>query len=183
MSAIPLKAMRTLVLDPPPPQLEELLERRRRMGVDRRDEVWAGVYHMVPGPSGAHSLIVQQVGVMLDAPARAAGLRVSVEFNMGVKDDFRMPDLGIHRERPLGVWIPTAAIAVEILSPQDETWEKLPFYAEHEVDELVIVSSQDRSVTWLALREGEYRPTDRSAIIDLSASELADRIDWPPSSS
>lgn len=175
--------MRTLVLDPPPPQLEELLERRRRWGADRRDEVWAGVYHMVPAPGGVHSLIVVQLAVLLDAPARATGLHVSVEFNMGVKDDFRMPDLGVHRERPLVVWIPTAAIAVEILSPEDETWEKLPFYAEHGVDELVIVSPQDRSVTWLALREGEYRPTDRSEIVALSATELADRIDWPPSSS
>jgi len=183
MRAIRLKSMRTLVLDPPPPQLEELLERRRRMGADRRDEVWAGVYHMVPGPGGAHSLIVQQAAVLLDAPARAAGLRVSVEFNMGVKDDFRMPDLGVHRERPLGVWIPTAAIALEILSPGDETWEKLPFYAEHEVDELVIVDPEAHSVTWLALREGEYRPADRSEILTMSASELADRIEWPPSES
>lgn len=183
MPSVRLKLMRTLVLDPPPPQLEELLERRRRMGADRRDEVWVGVYHMVPSPGGPHSLIVQQLAVLLDAPARAAGLRVSVEFNMGVKDDFRMPDLGVHREGPLGVWIATAAIAVEVLSREDETWEKLPFYAEHGVDELAIVNPEARSVTWLALRDGEYRPADRSEIIDLSASDLADRIDWPPSES
>ncbi len=175
--------MRTLVLDPPPPQLEELLERRRRTGADRRDEVWAGVYHMVPGPSGAHSLTVQQVAVLLDAPARAAGLHVSVAFNMGAEDDFRIPDSGVHRGTPRGIWIPTAAIAVEILSPQDETWEKLPFYAEHEVDELVIVDPEAHSVTWLTLREGEYLPVDRSEILAMSASELADRIEWPPSGS
>ncbi len=183
MCAVRLKAMRILVLDPPPPQLEELLERHRRMGVDRRDEVWAGVYHMVPGPNGVHSLIVQQLCVLLDAPARASGLRASVAFNMGVKDDFRIPDLGVHRGIPHGVWIPTAAIAVEVLSPEDETWEKLPFYAEHGVDELAIVDPEAHSVTWLALSEGEYRPTDRSEIVDLSATELANRIDWPPSGS
>lgn len=153
------------------------------MGADRRDEVWAGVYHMVPGPSGPHSLIVQRLSVLLDAPARAAGLHVSVEFNMGVKDDFRMPDLGVHRERPLGVWVPTAAIAVEVLSPGDETWEKLPFYAEHEVDELVIVDPQAHAVAWLGLREGEYLPVDRSEILAMSASELAAGIEWPPSES
>jgi Uma2 family endonuclease len=175
--------MRTLVLDPPPPQLEELLERRRRMGADRCDEVWAGVYHMVPSPDTAHSLIVQQLAVLLDAPARAAGLRASVVFNMGVKDDFRIPDLGVHRGTPRGVWIPTAAVAVEVLSPEDETWEKLPFYAEHEVDELLIVDPQAHSVTWLVLQDGEYRPVDRSEIVDVSASDLASRIDWPPSGS
>ena len=171
--------MRTLVLDPPPHQLEELLERRRRMGADRRDEVWAGVYHMVPSPDTAHSLIGSRLVVLLDAPARAAGLRVSLAFNMGVKDDFRVPDLGVHRGTPSGVWVPTAAIAVEILSPKDETWEKLPFYAEHEVDELLIVDPRARAVTWLALRDGEYRPVDRSEIVDMSASELADGIEWP----
>jgi Uma2 family endonuclease len=171
--------MRTLVLDPPPPQLEELLERRRRVGADRRDEVWAGVYHMVPSPDTAHSLIGSRLVVLLDAPARAAGLRVSLEFNMGVKDDFRVPDLGVHRGTPSGVWVPTAAIAVEILSPKDETWEKLPFYAEHEVDELLIVDPRAHSVTWLALQHGEYRHVDRSKIADVSASELADGIEWP----
>jgi Uma2 family endonuclease len=175
--------MHTLVLDPPPDELEELLERRRRVGADRHDEVWAGVYHMVPSPDTAHSLIVSRLVVLLDAPARAAGLCATVEFNMGVKDDFRVPDLGVHRGTPHGVWVPTAAIAVEVLSPRDETWEKLPFYAEHGVDELVIVDPRAHSVTWLALGEGEYRPVDRSEIVDLGASDLADGIDWPPSES
>jgi Uma2 family endonuclease len=77
------------------------------------------------------------------------------------------------------VWVPTAAIAVEILSPDDDTWKKLPFYAQHEVDELLIVDPAERSVRWLALREGEYRPVDRSEILDLTADALAERIDWP----
>jgi len=47
--------MPTLVLGTPPPELEALLERRRRAGVDRLDEVWQGVRHMVPGPSLEHS--------------------------------------------------------------------------------------------------------------------------------
>jgi hypothetical protein len=29
------------------------------------------------------------------------------------------------------------------------------------------------------LREGEYRSVDRSEIVDMSASELADGIEWP----
>ena len=171
--------MRTLVLDPPPPQLEELLERRRHMGADRHDEVWGGVYHMVPAASIAHSLIAHRLSVLLDAPARAADLHVGMEFNMGVLSDFRVPDLGVHRELRSGSWIPTAAIAIEILSPGDETWEKLPFYAEHGVDELVIVEPASCSVRWLALRVSEYRPVDRSELIDLGASQLAELIEWP----
>ncbi len=182
MAALGLSGdMPTLILDPPPAGLEELLEQRRRMGADRHDEVWEGVYHMVPGPNAPHSFAAQQLAVLLDAPARASGLHVSVAFNVGLgKDNFRVPDLGIHRERQTGVWIPTAAIVVEILSPTDEAWQKLPFYAERGVDELVFVDPATRSVTWMTLGEDDYRPVDHSRLIDLGASELAERIDWPP---
>jgi Uma2 family endonuclease len=173
--------MPTLILDPPPHMLEELLEQRRRMGADRHDEVWAGVYHMVPGPSAPHSFIGHRLAVLLDGPARAAGLRVSLGFNLGLDvDDFRVPDLGVHREPRSGIWVPTAVIVVEILSPTDEAWQKLPFYAEHGVDELLFVDPGERSVTWLALRDAEYRRIDRSEVIGVSASQLAEQIDWPP---
>jgi Uma2 family endonuclease len=172
--------MRTLVLDPPPPQLEALLEQRRRTGTDKHDEVWEGVYHVIPVGGIAHSLVAQQLAVLLDAPARAHGLLVSTEFNLASsKDNYRVPDLGVHRDPQPVVWVPTAAIAVEVLSPDDDTWKKLPFYAQHEVDELLIVDPAERSVTWLALREGEYRPIEHSAILDLGASGLVERIDWP----
>lgn len=53
--------MPTLVLGPPPPELEALFERRRRAGVDRLDEVWEGVRHMIPGPSFEHAQLSQQL--------------------------------------------------------------------------------------------------------------------------
>jgi Uma2 family endonuclease len=171
--------MRTLVLEPTPHQLEQLLERRRHTGADRRDEVWEGVYHMVPGPSADHSLVAHQLAVLLDAPARASGLVVTAEFNLGDENDFRVPDLGVHQVRPRGAWVPTAVIVVEIVSPVDETWEKLPFYAARGVDELLIVEHPSRSVRWFALRAGAFLPIDQSGLIKLSASDLADRIDWP----
>jgi Uma2 family endonuclease len=172
--------VRTLVLDAPTAGLGELLERRRRSGLDRLDEVWEGVYHMVPGPSGAHSLIEWQLAQLLGPLAERAGLYAGGQFNVGAgEDDFRVPDGGLHRTPPSGVWHRTAALVVEIVSPNDESWEKLPFYAAHGVDEVLIVDPQERSVSWLALRNGEYRPIERSALIDLGARALADRLDWP----
>jgi len=44
----------------------------------------------------------------------------------------------------------------------DETWEKLPFYVAHHVDELLIADPRSRSVSWLALDQGEYRPSEKS---------------------
>jgi Uma2 family endonuclease len=172
--------MRAVVLDPSTASFEELLERRRRSGLDRFDEVWDGVLHMVPAPSGPHSSVEWQLARLLGPLADRAGLHPGGQFNLGDdENDFRVPDGGLHRAPPLATWYPTAALVIEIVSPGDESWEKLPFYAAHEVDEVLIVDPAARSVDWLGLRDGEYRPIARSAVIELGADELADRIDWP----
>jgi Uma2 family endonuclease len=173
--------MRALILDPPSAGLDGLLARRRRSGLDRLDEVWHGVLHMVPAPSEAHARITQQLAELLGPLARAAGLIPTMgEFNLGVSEqDFRVPDGGLHRAGGWGTWAPTAALVVEIVSPGDETWEKLPFYAAHHVDELLIVDPQTRTVAWQALRGGDYEQVERSSLIDTGPAGLADRIDWP----
>ncbi len=174
--------MRTVILDPPSAGLEELLERRRRSGLDRLDEVWEGVLHMVPAPSFAHARITQLLAEVLGPLATAAGLVAAMgEFNLGESEhDFRVPDGGLHRSGAAGVWLSTAALVVEIVSPGDETWDKVPFYAAHQVDELLIVNPQKRTVEWLALERGEYLPVNRSRLITLGPVELGERIDWPP---
>lgn len=173
--------MRTVILDPVSAGIEALIERRHRSGLDRLDEVWEGVLHMVPAPSGEHADITQQLAILLDAPARAAGLYPTMgEFNLGESEqDYRVPDGGLHRQRPRGVWHSTAALVVEIVSPGDETWDKAPFYALHRVDEFLIVDPVGRAVHWLGLEEGGYRPINRSRLIDLGADDLAREIDWP----
>jgi len=77
------------------------------------------------------------------------------------------------------MWHPTAALVLEILSPDDEAWQKLPFYAAHRVDEVLIVDPDTHGVHWLGLTGDRYEPIERSALIDLGAAELARRIDWP----
>jgi len=169
-----------LVLDPPPAEIDALLERRRRWGADTHDETWEGVLHMVPAPSFEHASVGAQVIALLRDPAAASCLTVTDAFNLGdSKEDFRVPDGGLHRAGAGGVWQPTAALAVEIVSPGDETWQKLPFYAAHNVDELLIVDVERRHVDWLALASGGYAPIERSALIDLGPAELAAQIDWP----
>ena len=69
---------------------------------------------------------------------------------------------------------------METLSPGDESWEKLAFYAAHEVDEALIVDLQERRVHWLALRaDQQYRPVQRSALVEVGPAELDGRILWP----
>jgi Uma2 family endonuclease len=169
--------MRTLVLDPP----KELLERRQRSGLDRLDEVWDGVLHMVPAPSYAHADLESQLHMILGPLAKQAGLKMIGQSNLGEGEhDFRVPDSALHRPGASGVWHPTAPLVVEIVSPGDESWEKLPFYAAHAVEEVLILDPARQTVDWLGLRGREYRPIDRSGLIELGASELAEQIDWPP---
>jgi Uma2 family endonuclease len=149
--------------------------------MDRLDEVWEGVLHLVPVPSVEHAWIGQQLAVILGPLARAAGLLPTMHaFNLGDSEhDFRVPDGGLHRSRYWGMWEHSAPLVVEIVSPSDETWLKLPHYAAHEVDEVLILDPEERVVHWLGLSDGEYRPIERSALIDLGQAELADKIDWP----
>jgi Uma2 family endonuclease len=173
--------MSTLVLGPAPPELEALLERRCQAGADRLDEVWDGVRHIVPCPSLEHGRIKQSLALLLGPLSRAAGLLPALaSFNLGASEhDFRVPDGGLHRPGATGVWLSTAALVVEILSPDDESRQKLPFYAAHHVDEVLLVDPDARAVTWLALRDGAYEAVQRSALIGLGPAELARQIDWP----
>jgi Uma2 family endonuclease len=135
---------------------------------------------MVPARSGPHAAIESQLHRLLGPFATAVGLIMIGQSNLGESEhDFRVPDGALHRSAPAGVWHPTAALVIEIVSPADESWEKLPFYAAHDVDEVLIVDPQERSVSWLALKNGEYRAVEHSRLLDLSAEELAEQLDWP----
>jgi Uma2 family endonuclease len=172
--------MPTVVNDPQPVELERLIERRRRLAQDLFDEVWNGILHMNPAPGGRHAAIDQQLAELLGPLARQAGLTPTGAINVGVdQDDFRVPDRALHREAPDRVWHPTAALVVEIVSPGDESWNKLDFYAERDVDEVLIVDPQERRVHWMGLAGEQYEPLQKSGLIELGPDELTALIDWP----
>jgi Uma2 family endonuclease len=172
--------VRTIVVsDPPPGDFAALLERRRRSGVDLHDEVWEGILHVNPGPHARHGDVQAQVMALLDPRARAAGLTPLGESNIGGEDDFRVPDGMLQRPGPHRLFSPTAALVLEVVSPGDETWDKLAFYAARGVEELLIVDPQERAVHWLALVGGEYLPIERSGLVELGPAELGAQINWP----
>ena len=176
-----LDGMSTLVKDPAPPEFEALLARRRSLGQDRFDEVWEGVLHMNPAPTYEHQRLSQRLAVILDPLVSAAGLEAVVGgVNIGDPRDYRIPDGSLHRPGSGGTYLSSAELVVEIVSPDDDTWKKLAFYAAHQVDELLIVDPEKRRVDWLGLEPaGEYAPIERSRLIELGPAELAERLDWP----
>lgn len=161
-------------------EFEAWLARRRAEGLDGRDEVWKGVYHVAPHEHTRNGRVAMMLTVLLDGPARAAGLHAGGSFNLGEPDDFRVPDLGYHRGvDDLGTYAPTAALVIEVLSPGDESLAKLPFYAERGVDEVWLVDPAARTVSCLVLREGDYATSDLSPLLGLRADDLAARLAWP----
>jgi hypothetical protein len=66
------------------------------------------------------------------------------------------------------------------VSPHDDTWEKLTFYAGHQVDEVVIVVPAEPGIHWLGLEaDGEYIPLERSRLLGVSTPKLAAQLIWP----
>ena len=72
----------------------------------------------------------------------------------------------------------TAALAVEIIDA-DHGEERLAALAADRIIEVVLIDLGARTVRWLALADGEYRPTDASRVIDLRPAGLAESFNWP----
>ncbi len=156
-----------------------MIERRRALGHDRFDEVWEGEYHVAPAPHPWHGVLDQRVAVVFQASVEAAGLVMSGPCNLGEPGDYRVPDRAVHRNVPATTWVPTAVMVIEIVSPDDESWAKLVFYAARGVEEVVIVDPATRSVRWLALRDDCYEPVELSAVLGIPVVDLVSRIEFP----
>jgi Uma2 family endonuclease len=171
--------MKTVVLGPPPQELEALIERRKRLGIDTYDEVWEGSYHMAPAVHPSHGYVDRALAVLLAPYAQAAGLVGTGPFNLGQPDDYRVPDGGYHRALPSTVWVPTAAVVVEVVSPDDETYDKFGFYTDHTVDEVIVADPEQRVVRCWRLEGGAYVEVAESRLLAVTADAITGSIDWP----
>src|SRR3954471_17758754 len=117
--------VRAVVLD-----ASDLAARRAAAGLDRRDEMWEGVLHMVPAASGRHQRIEADLLHFLWPYADAARLVITTDTGLYLADnDWRVPDLvvaGEAQRSDRGVEV-GAALVIEIRSPGDETLDKIPF--------------------------------------------------------
>jgi Putative restriction endonuclease len=170
--------MKTVVLGDPPQLLASLVADRIRLGLDRHDEVWQGDYHMAPAPSYRHARIGARLASLFQPPAEVAGLEVSLEFNLGDRLNFRVPDLGVHRGEPEGTWLATAAIVVEVRSLDDETYEKFEFYFDHGVEEILVCDLATSTVQWFSRGDASFVKTDASIILGLTSTDVLAGIEW-----
>jgi Uma2 family endonuclease len=153
---------------------DEELAQRRAWGLDRRDEMWDGVLHMTPAPNVEHQRILDELMAFLIPHLSAIGrgtLRSGISIFRAPKD-YRIPDLtfiAAGREFVLhddGVRDGAPDAVIEIRSPDDETYEKPPFFAAIGTAEVIVID----------------RDTKRPEIFRLAGSQYvalqADRDEW-----
>lgn len=171
--------MRTVIVGKRPPELEELIERRHALGQDIFDEIWHGEYHAAPGPSVEHARVIYELTALLGPLSKQAGLVGTGPFNLGEPNDYRVPDGGFHRRRPTGTYLSGAAVILEVVSPDDETYNKFDFYGRHGVEELIVAEPATHVVRIWQLTGNGYTESGRSEVLGVSAAALSQDIDWP----
>jgi Uma2 family endonuclease len=188
--------MRAVMLEVP----RYLLEERRRLGLDSRDEMWDGELHMVPPPHAHHGSLNDKLGTFFNLHWEFLGLgrtyieagvrRPGVEIVDGVPRDYRVPDrsflLPARFDRLQDGWIMGGPDAVlEIESPGGEDRDKLPFYLSLGVERANYIHRDTRAVEVLRARPAGWEVVapgpDGWVLVDTLRVELrAERGDARP---
>ncbi len=129
---------------------ERMLAERQRLGLDRFDEMWEGVLHMVPQPSGHHQVMGTALARYLFDPAARRGCEVASEIGVYAADrDYRVPDVAVFPKASRssrGVDGPLLVV-IEIRSPDDESLDKIPWYLARGTGSVVIVEPATSTVS------------------------------------
>ena len=164
--------MRAVILDMPVHWLDE----RKRSGADRFDEMWDGVLHMPPSPSGSRQDFVGDFRSYLKRYwAKPVGGLVRHEINVVPPGDesnwvrnYRIPDIVLLSADRLAFdkdayILGAPLICVEIRSPKDDSYDKLEFYAALGVPEVWIIDRDSKHPEVFALTNGVYALLPRNA--------------------
>jgi hypothetical protein len=161
--------MKAVMSDVPP----FILSWRKQTGAERFDEMWEGVLHMTPSPNFDHQNFEGSLETWLRIHwASPLDNMVCHQINVasvgGWPNNYRIPDLVLltpdrfhinqieYLEGP-----PT--VVVEIQSPGDESYEKLPFYAKIGVGEVWIIDRDTKAPAVYLLQNGEYKELEPDA--------------------
>ncbi|SRR5216683_4047150 len=137
--------------------IREFIQDRRERGVDGFDEVWEGVYIVPPLATIPHQKLSTALTVILytvmtlEGKGDALGGANVSDRRFGWKRKFRAPDVVLVLTPGRAVdcnthWMGGPDFLVEVQSPGDETDEKIPFYGQIGVQELLIVHRDTRQL-------------------------------------
>jgi Uma2 family endonuclease len=146
--------------------VDQLIEERKRKGIDLYDEVWEGMYVMPSMPSNAHQALVGDLDEIFREVVKKAGLGQTYpganvsDRRKGWNHNYRIPDLLVVLSNSRAIDCDThffggPDFVVEIQSPGDDTEEKVPFYGKVGVRELLIIHRDKRTLRLLRLEGNE----------------------------
>jgi Uma2 family endonuclease len=145
---------------------EHLRQQRAETGADRWDEVWDGIYMMVPLPNNEHQQIASRLtAICEDTVGWGGGAIVLPGANVsdreqGWAQNYRCPDVvvvlpGGHAKNCGTHWCGGPDFAVEIVSDDDRTRDKIPFYSKIHTLELLLIDRDPWSLELFRLIDSE----------------------------
>jgi Uma2 family endonuclease len=167
--------MATMILDPL--LAEQLREQRRAWGSDKFDEVWEGVYMMAPLPNDEHQNLVFEFCIVLNESLgrqKLAQIRPGVNLasqSVNWKENYRCPDVAVflrdtQAENCDTHWRGPADFLIEITSPGDRAHEKIPFYNQIGVHEVLIVNRETWTLELYQRQNDQLQKTAESRLPD-----------------
>lgn len=156
---------------------KRMIRRRRALGIDRKDEVWEGVYVVSPLANDEHQELVDSTFYALQTSVKYAGLGI-VRSGANITDrldkwtkNFRVPDVAVFLNGTAAIkkkthWVGGPDFAVEIISPYDRSREKLDFYAKIGVKELLLVDRKPWAIELYRLQDGVLTLVGKSDLTD-----------------
>ncbi len=157
----------------------QVIAERQSAGSDRWDEVWEGVYVLMPLPNNEHQAFALRLGAILDLSVGLCGLGsvfpgVNVSDRIeGWKHNYRCPDVAVFlneasAENHDSFWYGGPDFAIEVVRPNDRSREKLEFYASVGTRELLLFDREPWSLELFRLDDGQLKSVGRS---ELSTSD------------
>jgi Uma2 family endonuclease len=175
----------------PVPVTEREIDDRRRLGIDKHDECWAGEWHLVNPPKMWHDDVNVDLFLALVPRAQALGLRPhnGPVGLFAADNDWRVPDQIYFRpEDAREEGVVSAELVVEIRSPGDDSYKKMQFYASRGVSEFLIIHQDRRFELYRQNGQGylvPVKPDDdgvvRSCVLDVGFTAVAGprlRVEW-----
>jgi Uma2 family endonuclease len=165
---------------------ESLVEERRRLGIDKHDERWEGEWHFVNPPHSWSPRLNSALLLVLGPLAVRAGLSPTAGAGIfaDLETDWRVPDQVYARpDHEIEEGLTGAELVVEIRSPDDESYAKLPFYAARGITEAMIVHRDRRFELYRLSEDGAYQPVDdgRCSVLGVTFATVDGpklRIEW-----
>jgi Uma2 family endonuclease len=144
-----------------------MIEERRKLGLDRFDEVWEGQYRMSPQPNNKHYRLADALFRVISEVYEGTAAIVQTGGNVsdrreGWTKNFRGPDLLVVLPGSKAIdcgdyFFGGPDFVVEVISPGERPLDKLPFYAKVGTREVLHLDRETKALSLFRLSDGQMQ--------------------------